>query len=344
MSLDSRGLVLIMGSPRSGTTWLAKIFDSDRNVLYRHEPDSILKSPGLPFVPELEEIGGHLEQARAYLDAQRHLRAIKSSGSLPMFDKAYRGQVAERGRRLLASSTKLLEAGARRLNLRAHITIPDWIDDPRGVPPLTVLKSVDSLTRTRLFAEAVPEAKIIHIIRHPCAFVASELRGESLKVMQPDAFLSTQVKMRQAQRRGWDMDFLQQLSREQQLASLWMLQNEKVMEEMSGHTNYRVIVYEDLCRSPLPSTRALFEFCGLELGPQTEAFIDLSLNYRGGRSERYFQIVRDPMKAAFKWRDELLPAQIDAIMTLVGDSLPGALYRRAERCSGEVRDSDAQPA
>ena len=32
--------ILILGAPRSGTTWLAKIIDSHPDVLYRHEPDA----------------------------------------------------------------------------------------------------------------------------------------------------------------------------------------------------------------------------------------------------------------------------------------------------------------
>ena len=31
--------ILLFGMPRSGTTWLGKIFDSHPQVLYRHEPD-----------------------------------------------------------------------------------------------------------------------------------------------------------------------------------------------------------------------------------------------------------------------------------------------------------------
>jgi hypothetical protein len=32
--------ILVFGLPRSGTTWLGKIFDSHPETLYRHEPDS----------------------------------------------------------------------------------------------------------------------------------------------------------------------------------------------------------------------------------------------------------------------------------------------------------------
>ncbi len=37
--------ILVVGAPRSGTTWLAKIIDSHPDVLYRHEPDEVLPPP-----------------------------------------------------------------------------------------------------------------------------------------------------------------------------------------------------------------------------------------------------------------------------------------------------------
>lgn len=41
-------MILILGSPRSGTTWLAAIFDSHEDILYRHEPDIVVRQPLLP--------------------------------------------------------------------------------------------------------------------------------------------------------------------------------------------------------------------------------------------------------------------------------------------------------
>jgi hypothetical protein len=32
-------LILILGLPRSGTSWLGKVFDSHPDVAYLHEPD-----------------------------------------------------------------------------------------------------------------------------------------------------------------------------------------------------------------------------------------------------------------------------------------------------------------
>ena len=337
MAQDSGNLVLILGSPRSGTSWLAKIFDSHSRVIYRHEPDSVLKSPGLPFVPELAEQEQWRDQAADYLRSIQQVRACKSAGSLPMFHKQYRGPFWEYLRRFYSNSAKAIETAAAKIGLKIAPQIPDWINPKMRERAVYVIKSVDSLTRTGLFARAVPTAKVVHIIRHPCAFVASEIRGEKLNVMQIETFLPAQAKMSQASTRGIDLAALSAMSREQQLASLWMLQNEKVMEEMASNPNYRCVVYEHLCRSPVETAMDLFEFCDLEWDTQTADFISLSTNYKGGDNERYFQLVRDPLKAAYKWRKELSDQQIDDIMSVVEDSLPGRLFE----CEGGASQREA---
>jgi len=46
--------LFIVGMTRGGNTWLGKIFDAHPDVLYRHEPDSILKTKTVPaFCPIL---------------------------------------------------------------------------------------------------------------------------------------------------------------------------------------------------------------------------------------------------------------------------------------------------
>ena len=46
-----KGTVLIFGMPRSGTTWLGKLFDSHPSTLYRHEPDSWRMLEDVPLFP-----------------------------------------------------------------------------------------------------------------------------------------------------------------------------------------------------------------------------------------------------------------------------------------------------
>jgi len=43
-------IILVFGMPRSGTTWLGKIFDSHMDLIYLHEPDSEIKLKGIPLL------------------------------------------------------------------------------------------------------------------------------------------------------------------------------------------------------------------------------------------------------------------------------------------------------
>lgn len=101
------GPVLIFGLPRSGTTWLAKIFDSHPDTLYRHEPDHILRGAHLPFACTAAEARRRTEDARAYAQALLNLSTAKTAGSIPVFSKRYRlplGRPARAGMALALSA------------------------------------------------------------------------------------------------------------------------------------------------------------------------------------------------------------------------------------------------
>ena len=317
--------VLLVGSPRSGTTWLAKIIDSDPTVLYRHEPDSINVRPDVPFVPELDDVGSYIQSAHDYFDVIQMERASKSSGSQPMFRKEYRGSGAEALRRLLVLGVK---GGERILGVNTFLTrfqVPDFANRTPKSGQTVFIKSVSSLCRTYMFSLACPKLKFVHILRHPCAYVASTLRGKKLGLLSDDAYIETLANMSQAADYGLTFDKLRAMSREEQLAARWMLQNGKVMDEMEGSSNYRQVVYEDLCNDPDAVVEELFEFLGLEVSEQTRTFIQQSSGGKAGET-RYFDVKRDSAKAATSWMKELNESQIDSIRRVVSSSTVGRLY------------------
>ena len=325
----SKPNILILGGPRSGSTWLAKIFDSSADVLYRHEPDAVYRTANIPHHPESGDIDGLALPAAQYLSDISRIRHIKASGSLPSFPKSYRAPICEGIRNILIMACKVLGKATRPLGRELGFQIPDLIrvGDHSGV--IVVVKSVDSLARAKLFSMADPSLKIVHIIRHPCAIVASQLRGKKLRIMSGETFLKTQAKMPKAKERGFSLSFLQNLSTEEQFASSWMLQNEKVMEDMSDNPNYRLVVYENLCANPLSVVEDLFTYAGIPMDRQSRDFINLSQS-GDGENEKYFQIVRNSAKASQKWKEELSPDQISRVWNLVRDSRPGSLFEAPE--------------
>ncbi|MCP4266480.1 MAG: sulfotransferase [Candidatus Brocadiaceae bacterium] len=86
-------MIFLVGSSRSGTTWLAKLFDSHPQVLYRHEPDSIVFDNSIPYQPNPDEIEPLADKAGNYLKVMSNTRYPKNSGQRPFFNKTYRGRI-----------------------------------------------------------------------------------------------------------------------------------------------------------------------------------------------------------------------------------------------------------
>ena len=324
-SLPKAQCVILQGSPRSGTTWLAKIIDSDPSILYRHEPDSINVRPDIPFVPTVAEAEQNLQRVRDYIEQLGQERASKSAGSQPMFEKDYRGAGAELCRRLIVLALKSGEHLPAVGKIFTELQIPDFIRTGATVRPTLFIKSVSSLCRTYLFSQACPQLKFIHIIRNPCAYVASTIRGKKLGLLSDDAYIETLASMPEAQQYGFDIETLSNMSRIEQLAARWMLQNSKVMDEMKGYANYKQLIYEELCNAPGLVTSSIFEFLSLPMSEQTQRFIESSSMAKSGES-RYFDLTRDSSAAASSWRKELTEQQIEDVKAVVSRSPAGQLY------------------
>ena len=313
-------MILLFGTPRSGTSWLAKIFDSHPEVLYRHEPDSERKHPDIPFLCSDADAERLRETAARYLIDLMRVRTLKSAGSLPSFPKSYLGPV----RRVLRTGWSYGARGIERLvGKRGWIAVPDFFDLERRPRARFVMKSVDSMGRLNLFTRALPDAKAIVVVRHPCGQVASVMRGIESGYLASAAVVAM-AAMEQAQRRGLTEERLRSLPREQQLAWNWGLLNEKGLEDVASASGVMVVRYEDLCDEPVALARRMFEFSGLPWSEQTERFLDASSTYHG--NERYFQVVRDSKRAADKWREQLSEAQVRAILEVAAQTKPGQLF------------------
>jgi hypothetical protein len=319
-------MILIVGSPRSGTTWLAKLLDSHPVTLYRHEPDSVLPPLDIPAFVLEEEVPAYRARAAEYLGKIVDVRNIKANGSLPMFPKAFRGCLRQAAYRGCVYGVRL---AALALGYRAfvrRVRVPDLIPDHARRDIQYVVKSVQSLNRSRLFLEADPRLKLLYIIRHPCGFVSSLLRGVRSGAMRANVFPDQLARLPEAAKYGLTEERIRGMALERQLACRWMLTNERTLNETRGMENWRLVFFEELCREPLTVTREVMAFCGLSWTAETEAFIR-RLEALPERRERYYQVMRSPRIQAQKWKSEMTADQIGAVLELVGDSLPWKLYR-----------------
>ena len=323
--LETPEMIMIFGSPRSGTTWLGKLFDSHPDVFYLHEPDSILVTREIPFQVNADELEKYIVPASEYMSRLLDIKHIKVTGSLPIFRKNYRNIFKHLFRYGYVYSSKILQRGISADKLR-NIDIPDFFGEGKKENIQYVIKSVNSLNRTSLFSRVKPDAPILHLIRHPCGCFASHLRGVRMNLLQGGSFMPAISRMPEAKQRGFTLKYLESLTAEEKSACVWMLQNEKTMNEMKNRDNYKLVVYEELCRDPLQVTRELFDFSALQWDVQTEEFIRRCQQADDG-DKGYFQIIRNPAKAVSRWKDELDKSQISRVIDFVSDSAPWRIFQ-----------------
>jgi hypothetical protein len=314
--------ILLFGMPRSGTTWIGKIFDSHPDTLYRHEPDSWGTLNEIPLFPLVDDPTPSCPVIQRFIGGLADARKTKVAGSLPVFHK--RGESAAR-HAIRQTGILAVKSLSRAFG---EIAIPRFFDTPlsRFRP---VWKSIESTGRLGLILRCAPETRAIHILRHPCGFVSSVLRGEARNKFEGGrdsedfGMFELLCGLPQARRRGLKPTDFRDMAPAQRLAWRWLLVNEKAMEECRDLDNYLPLNYDQTCADPVEQARTMFEFAGLDWPAQTNGFVSASTK---SENPTYYSVFKDPLKSANKWRQELSAEDIRGIAGIVGDSAPGRLF------------------
>lgn len=306
--------ILVFGMPRSGTTWVGKLFDSHPDTLYRHEPDSVRKLK-MPLFPEKEDAARYREELERFIDALPQMRSPEVVGKQPLFPKSYQSAA---GLAVYRASVLVAKAGSR---ARRHFPTPFRPTGDGSERTRLVWKSVESQGRLGACIEALPEARGIHLMRHPCGYVASVFRGQAAKRFSdatPAAealwVLKSLLATPSGKKHGVDLDELARLSPEERLAWRWVLMQEKTLADIGECERVLTVKYEDVCADPAGMTRHMFEFVGLDFRPQTEHFVQTST---GATHKAYYSVFKNPRVAADRWRTELPQPVIDRVLAVV---------------------------
>lgn len=299
--------ILVLGAPRSGTTWLAKIFDSHPDVLYRHEPDEA--SP-----PDISL------DAAAQIAAWLRQRGLRTAGKRPDFAKSWRPA----SRSVARTTVRVMLSIAGKLPLvdrvAAHVPLPDLVaaSGRDHVRAAVKLVNWDGIAASR----TMPGARCIFILRHPCGQVASVLAGRAARLLdggkgRRPAGQHLASAQACAACHGVDAATFARLPEAGRLAWAWRAFNEPALLGFRDRPNARIVRYEDICYNPEPAARDLFAFAGLPWHPQTAAFLhDSTRQDRGG----YFDVFRAGTGVAEKWRQTMDPLDQAAVRSVVAGS------------------------
>ncbi len=313
-------LILVSGMPRSGTTWIGKIFDSHPDTIYLHEPDSHDKIK-IPLAADCRQLDHYREVMRHWVDSLKNNTAVEVRGKLPLFSKRYLSGISTF---IFNRNVEIAKIG-QRFSLRFPIINVWKKSSGHGI---TVWKSIQSTGRVGVLARGLDGIKIVQIIRHPAGHVASILRGRAMNKfdssVDDDNVLKQLLATEQARRRPERLADLRRMSLEERQAWRWAVFNDKAIEELEGIADAMIIRYEDICRHPVREAKKIFAFTGLPWDVQTEEFLGYST---GENREGYYSVRKKSIEVAQRWQRELTPAQVSRIMAMVAESRAGKLYR-----------------
>jgi hypothetical protein len=306
--LLAESAILILGSPRSGTTWLAKIFDSHPDILYRHEPDELaLATPDL----------GPEDQVSEWL-GQRGLRA---AAKRPNFPKSWRPAPLNNLRQTLTA----IIAASQRIPALGHATkrigVPDLVAPSRWGSVRAMVKLVN-WDGSRV-AQTMPHARCVFILRHPCGQIASVMAGLAGRQFgrtgsPSQAPVDMAAAAAWAKSRDVDAAAFSVLPDAAKFAWRWRAFNEPAIEAMGHLPNARIVIYEDLCRRPEAVARDLFAFAGLDWHERTSEFLGISTHH--DKPAGYYDVFRSTGVVADRWRQTMSPQDQEAVRSVLSTS------------------------
>lgn len=318
------GPIVLVGLPRSGTTWIGKIFDSHPDTLYLHEPDSAVPMKEIPLIvpagsPELVKFDASL--LSAVIDRTLSVRLGRVAAHLPRFRKSYRHPALELVHSGLGFGAKVW---ARYFG---ELSLPDLAMKSPPHPVRIVWKSIESLGRVGLLARVMPEARIIHILRHPGGQIASRERGLREGRFQWDGEVWWLLEMLRrtslAQRRGLSMDAFRAMRPIEVQGWIWALFNDNALESCYGFTNVLAIRYEEVCADPIGQARKMFDFARLAWSDRTQVFVRRSISTN---REGFYSVFRDPLIAATKWAQQIKADDAALLLAIMHESMAGRLF------------------
>ncbi len=319
-------MLLLFGMPRSGTTWVGKIFDSHPDVLYLHEPDTETNIKSVPRLVTSDSYSQYKELIYQYSSSFLDRCVIRINGKTPFFNKSYISSHKYAFFKLNLIIAKILG--------KINFFIPIWNPFKSNTVNdfLVIWKSIESCGRIGLIIDALPaECKAIYVVRHPCGQIASVINGEksgrfSSKVSNAEDYclFESLLHSNYAIQNNLTIEKIKAMKPVERLAIRWVLYNEQALEDIENSGKKAMIIrYEDICIDTIEETKKLFEFANLNWGSQTKKFIEKSTL---GNSAGYYSVYKDPKIAMSKWKSSLTNDEIIMIKNTVSKSKAGALF------------------
>ncbi|MBE9047211.1 sulfotransferase domain-containing protein [Pleurocapsales cyanobacterium LEGE 10410] len=308
----------IFGTGRSGTTWLGSIVSSHPEISYRFEPFHRLQNAQAEISQAVDLIRSDTFSPKDLSQIYHCLSpAYPECEKPPFFAKKFP----------IRAGRKFTWPLSRNNSLGAYVF--KRLYTPKEQPML-IFKEVDLVDiLIRLIIQGgIP---IVYIVRHPCAVVSSIIRGQKNSLM-PSArrsVLGSLLAKHEPTLAKKYQPRLNSLKVCEQEALLWLIDVGRALRACKNSAKGLVVIYEQLTQQPLVTSTKVFQHLGLDMTPESAAFIEESTNNSSSsRIKRgevginsYFTVFRDPKIARDRWKKEMSQEDRTRVMEIVQDSI-----------------------
>lgn len=275
--------ILIVGLPRSGTTWLASVLNTAKGVKYFYEPFN----------------KDHVAEAKDHW-----LKYLRDDDEDPEFSRLWQD----------IFSGRLNDAWVRRKMAQPYNRLKGKLS---FLPGRVLVKDVYSTMSLSWISKRF-SPRVVIITRHPCALACSwantfEKTRESGRIEALERLINQQKLMDDFLSpfadclRGQE-DFFHNLG-------LFYGANHFVLEKQRvANPDWIFIRHEDLCKNPLREYQNLFENLNLEWTSATDSLISRSTSINSGKAYSPF---RESAKEPEKWKNQLHKADVEKVLKAV---------------------------
>jgi len=291
-----RPLVFLLGTQRSGTTWLANIFDSHPECLHYYEPFAPAYKLFPYFPDEFRRVAPPAQALAEWVRTDLPRLELHRS---KLFDPIYftrpqfeleawlMGKLETAYRRFhLAPLRFAAQYNLLHLNRLGQRPLAYF---PKSEIRAVAIKDVRLYFKVPFLSEALEHARFIHVVRHPAAVVSSMehqmSQGRLVEIKANIVRFVPEVRAQDALAHHEPvLARVRPGNRTDALAAYWRVANEQLEQDLSSLPNRGMqLVYEDLATDPLARTAAMLAWSGLSMAPATDAYVRASSTSRTDR-------------------------------------------------------------
>lgn len=314
--------ILIVGIPRSGTTWIGRVLGHAEDTTFLSEPDNHLALPfalrakrRLPggFHPALQPG----EDATMYELLWRQALAFPAQGPAAVAYSAVERLRRAMSLRLLASATQeqkwtafgTAQRPALRLLAAERLAIPER---PQRSPSNLVVKSIYAALSVEWIVARFP-ARVVVVARAPLNILSSWAEIGWLGRPGDDMLDTLEASVQRRLAAKWKVD-APAAGASIFARGAWLIGalTCELDETAARNLGWLTVTHEDLCERPHERFRALAEACDLRWSPAIDRILD-GMN-RPGSGYDLFRVSRELRDA---WRRRLSADQVGVALAVL---------------------------